>query len=312
MGETSRRRPVAHKRRTPKGVTWVNRELEYDDFDLNTGRPTNLVGVNPFDFRPDWEKDLYEAHPTWGSWERYESTDFKQKGQAVAVDRFVKVTSEGVEVKAVTVQTSKSGREKNTKEVSARVEPGCRVHLPSWALHGIDLSGLDLEYITFVSDRLEDMNLSGCNLHDSLFDARSMENIMFDNAVLTSSQFIHVGFHNVFFRGANVQNMLLRKCTVPHYKNFNSLPSVYVEGSNISGDQIAAIEKSTFQGEVTANVFSYDKWDLDAVKSKFEVDDEGLRVLMWLGEIELRNSDGSAATDVVDGVHVPQWNFGLH
>jgi|LakMenEpi03Aug12_release.lakeMendotaPanAssembly.Ray.scaffolds.fasta_scaffold84306_3 hypothetical protein len=319
MSSGQRRRPKRHTRRTARGYTLVNEDVYYDEDDVFEVDASQLVGVDPWDTGA--ADELYPVHPTWGQWEeqvldnvRDPFHQYSGPGRPAArislqMRRLVTVVDDDtIQVEAVCWRDGMRGTVQELK-FCEKFGPHRSVKIPEWAACGLDLSGIPLDGMAIFSDGLHQMNFRGSDLSCAEFRADLLSGVSFEGANLRGANMEYVEFDNVSFVDANVTGLQLHGTELVLRSADPDRPCIRFEGSNVTAEQIDALETKLGDDDRGLNIFSFDHLTVPEAAERLDMDPDTLRVVLWADGVQLRRRDGSRVDVIDEDSVVPLWEL---
>jgi hypothetical protein len=192
-----------------------------------------------------------------------------------------------------------------SQKYKLRFGPGCFIYEEKFGLFS-DWSNANMPDSKIFLTEMCDINFAGANLRNAKIGRSyaQMENVSLDGADLEGAVFDNTQMFNVSLRGANVKGTVFNLSN-----NSTRVCSMDFRDSNISAEQYDQIVKAGPWSSKTEILIN--KYCLDDIAAVTGDDKETLGMMVWVGELELRNkADDSPATDTQydEELHyVPQW-----
>lgn len=187
-------------------------------------------------------------------------------------------------------------------------------------LSDLDLSGLDLSDRSLFHYHWKNVNFSGASLSSSWLQMASYENCVFDGSNLTETNFNQLNLSSCSLRNTNMVGASF---------NNGNLNGVDLSGSDVHSAQMFGADlrgvnwegvtntkhlqlTDPSAGRLAAPLPQYEKYSLSEAAAAMGMDDATIRVLMWVGEIEVRDNDTLGVVTEnfdVEKHHVPAWQI---
>jgi hypothetical protein len=306
MGD--RRRPVHHFRHTAHGVVEVNRGVRHEPGSAPSGRLRGslLDATRQLDGGPRFSSAPLPEH-TGDMLLSEEGEPYLLDGRYLCTQerRIDAVTGEG---EIVIRSQPEKGRGEETKKYVVNVGPGVTLKYPldsvNMDLRRTNIPGLQWRGGRLIMSTFAEANMDGAVFaNDTSAQKAVINSVSFEGASLRDAVFDRVAMKSVSLAGVDG--------TGARFHVTNML-DVDITDSNIHPNQFTFLPENGFQPDHDpVPHLWYREHTLDEVAAAIGLTHEELTVMVWAGDLEVRDHDQQRVDGRFDAElhHIPQWEI---